>query len=63
MADYDLLDVFDFVAGCGDGGAQLVFGFVLDATEDVGDDGAPDLGIVFAAAGFPEDEAFVRVVD
>lgn len=37
--------------------------FVADAGEDVADDRAPDFGVVFAAAGLPEDEAFVRVFD
>lgn len=63
MTDDDLLDVLQLVARRLDGGLELVLGLVVDAAEDVGDDGAPDGGVVDAAAGLPQDDAVVRVVD
>ena len=37
VADDDFADVGDAVAGCFDGGVELVLRFVADAGEDVGD--------------------------
>lgn len=63
VADDDGFDVFDVVAGGGDGGLEFVLGFVVYAREEVVDGGSPDFGIVFAGAGFVEDETFGGVGD
>src|SRR5689334_9240438 len=61
MSNDDLLDVFEFVSCSFDRGLELMLRLIPDAGEDVGDDGAPDFGIVFAASGLPQDETLVRV--
>lgn len=63
MSDYDLLDVLELVACCFDCCPQLVLWFVANAGEDVADYRAPYFRVIFAAAGFPEDEAFMRMVN
>lgn len=63
MSNNDLLDVLDLVTSGLDSGAQFVLGFVSNAAEDVGNDRSPDFWVVFPTARFPEDEAFVRMVN
>lgn len=63
MSYDDLFDVFDLVACCFDCCAQFVFWFIADAGEDVADYWAPYFWVVFAAACFPEDKAFVGVIN
>jgi len=63
VSNDDLLDVFDLVACSFDCGSQLMCRLVADSREDIADDWAPDLWIVLPAAGFPENEAFMRVLD
>jgi hypothetical protein len=42
---------------------ELLVGVVVDLSKDVVDGSAPDLGVVLAATGLPEDEALLGVVD
>lgn len=63
VPDDDLLDILDLIASRFDRGAELVARLVADPCEDVRERRPPDFRVVFAAAGFPEDEALVRVLD
>lgn len=63
VSEDDLLDIFNPVSGCFDGGFQLMSRLVLDAVEDVVDLWTPDLRIVGPRTGLPEDQAFVGMGD
>ena len=63
MSNDDLLDILDLVTSRLDGGAEFVLRLVSNTTEEIRDNGAPDFWVVFAAAGLPENEAFVRMVN
>jgi hypothetical protein len=63
VADDDGFDVVDGIAGGGDGGGEVVAGFVDGAWEEVGGWGGPGDVEILGAAGFEEDEAEVWVVD
>ena len=63
MPNNTLLDILDPVPRSLDLRIQLMLGLVAHAREHVRELRAPDGGVVFAGAGLPEDEAFVRVGD
>jgi len=63
VPDYDHLDVFNAVACLCDCGVEIHACVVVDAGEDVLDWGADEGGIVVAAAGLVEDQAFGWVSD
>ena len=63
MPDDDLLDILNPIPRRLDLRIKLVLRFVPHTTEHVCELRAPDGGIVFAGAGLPQDEAFVRVGD
>lgn len=63
MPDDDLLDILDPISRRLNLRIKLVLRFVPHTTEHICELRAPDGGIVFAGAGLPQDEAFVRVGD
>lgn len=63
MSNDDFLDILDLIARGSNSRTQLMFRFITDAREDIADNRTPDFRIVFAAASFPEDEAFMGMFD
>ena len=63
VANDDGLHILDVVARLCDGSGELIFFGIVHTVEDVVDDGAKDLGPVFTATGFEEDESGRRVRD
>lgn len=63
MPDDDLLDILHLVPRRLHLRTQLMARFIPHPRKDIGEGGTPDFRVVFAAAGFPEDEPFVGVFD
>ena len=63
MPNNDLLNILNLIPRRLNGSIQLVLRLIPHPRKHIRDLRAPDLGVVFAAARLPEDEALVRVLD